>query len=90
LRTKYRRRCCSCNNFINIGDVTAAIYRYKVPENDIEERIYGEEVPLATKYLCEECADLNASLQELGYCISPLDNQHELIKEYTNMKELTS
>lgn len=87
LDTKYSRKCCSCDKRIAIGDIVAAFHRYKVPEYQIEIDIYGEDTgngpERATKYHCEECADLMFSLLALGFeCIDIDDSMHELVKEY--------
>jgi hypothetical protein len=63
--------------------------RYRIPLHDIEVKIYGEdgEIPIPPKYLCEPCSDIFFSLEELGFCVRPFDNQKELLKEY---QELTT
>lgn len=85
LETKQRRRCCSCKTLINLGSTVAKFYRDRPPKDDIELNIYGEggEVPLATWYMCEECADLYFSISELGFCIN-LGNEsmRYLAKQY--------
>ena len=83
-----RTRCCSCNELIGIGAVCAEVPRYRVPKTDIEVRIYGEdgEIPAATKYMCERCADLAFSLEDLGFCAKPWEDQRELVAQYADMK----
>jgi len=87
LETSQRKRCCSCTDLIDLGSTVAKVYHYRIPETDVEIRIYGEdgEIPLAIKYLCEECADIFFSLEELGYCNSPLEDQFELLDEYHDL-----
>lgn len=87
LSTKRSRKCCSCKEKISVGDTCCEIPRYKVPESDIEERIYGEdgEVPKASAYMCERCADLLFSLKELGYCEQPWEDQRTLVADYAEM-----
>lgn len=71
-----RKRCCSCNSLIESGSDVVSIPRYKVPETDIEIRIYGEdgEIPLTPWYLCERCGEIYLTLVEVGYgCIYPPD-----------------
>jgi len=72
LDTVRRRRCYSCKNQIELGAITTKFESYRMPRTDIEERIYGDdgEVPMASKYMCEECSDLFFSLTELGYCFT--------------------
>jgi hypothetical protein len=89
LDTKRRRRCCSCKSMINIGALCVESMRFRNPGYDtIEEKIFGEDgqIWLASHYLCETCADLYFSLEALGYCVSPGEDQRELVKEYADMK----
>lgn len=71
LSTTRRCRCVSCKQLIDVGAVTAEFPRYKIPDSDIEERIYGEgaEILRASFYMCESCADIYFSILELGYCM---------------------
>ena len=82
LQTKRRRRCCSCNVLIDIGAICLRFYCHRPPRHDIEEGIYGDEVPMADKYLCEECSDLYFSFTELGFCINLGENMLDLVQEY--------
>jgi hypothetical protein len=83
LATRRRRKCCSCGNPIQIGEECGHVNRARGPQNDIEERIYGDEVPMAKWYLCETCTDLAVSLDELGFCFSlGGDSIAAQIKEY--------
>lgn len=69
LTTKRSRKCYSCGEKIAVGDDSLRLRRYKRAETDIEERIYGDEVPLAPYYFCETCGGLYFSITELGYCV---------------------
>jgi hypothetical protein len=85
LKTKRRKRCCSCKNLIDTGTVCLEFTRYRHPGYDsIEERIYGEgaEVPLASWFVCEKCADIYFSLEELGFCIDLGESMQSLLEEY--------
>lgn len=78
-----RKRCISCGAFIKPLTDTMEFYRYRVSRNDIEERIYGEEVPLASDFMCEECAGLYLALEELGYgCFDISQPMEDYIAEY--------
>ena len=81
---KIRKRCCSCKNLINVGDLSIEHKRVRVPKHDVEINIYGDdgEIPIASDWMCETCGDLFLSLTELGYCVNPRDDMHELIKDY--------
>lgn len=84
LATKRSRKCCSCEARIAVGDLCCEVPRVKIPETEIECRIFGEEgeIPVSPKYMCERCADLAHSLDELGYCPQPWEDQRELVREY--------
>lgn len=83
---KRRQRCISCNELISIGDTAARVKRFRVPEHDVEINIYGDdgEIPIADKWMCERCADICFSLDDLGYCVNPHDNMMELLDEYAD------
>lgn len=81
---KRRCRCQSCRRLLAGGEEVYRVCRERRCETDIEERIYGDEVPLAPWWLCEECGDLWLSLLELGYCTQP-DEVREDHAEYVAM-----
>jgi hypothetical protein len=84
LTTRRRKRCCSCNDLIEIGALCTEFKRHRLANSEIEERIYGEgeEIHLASHYHCEQCADLYFSLSELGFCNLLGDSMQELLEEY--------
>jgi len=83
LQTSKRKRCASCGELIDIGSYCLVFPRFKVPETDIEERIYGEEIPRAPYYHCEKCGEIWLNLTEgLGFCSEAWENQTELLLEY--------
>jgi len=87
LATKRWRRCCSCKDRIAVGDECGAIHRWRRPnEGSIAERIYGDEEPLATWYLCERCDGLYASLDGLGFCNLIDQDLREVCREYAQMQ----
>lgn len=88
LSTTRRKRCCSCKELIDVGALVAEFPRYKVPEWDIEERIYGEdgEIPRASFHMCESCADIYFSIKELDYCFDDWD-MRAVLKEYHQLKK---
>lgn len=86
LDTKRGRKCCSCGKHIKVGEQVLRFYRTRNPNNDIEERIYGDEVPMTTLYMCEDCGDLALNLNELGYCTPPGDDMRDLVKEYAEQR----
>ena len=78
-----RRKRCSCGEMISTGDICTKFECYRPINTFIEECIYGEERPLASKYLCERCSDLYFSFQDLGFvAVCPTENMLELAKEY--------
>lgn len=86
LAAKRGRRCCSCREWIRPGATVAKFIRERAYENDIEWRIHGDEVPMAPLFMCERCADLFFSLDELGYCINLNDDMRDLVRQYAEMK----
>ena len=86
LQTSRRRRCCSCNELIDIGSVCVRFERWCTPRSDIEEEICGDEVPLADWYMCEECGGLFFNFEELGFCVYLGDNMFDLLEEYRDLR----
>lgn len=88
LATKRSRKCCSCKQRIDVGDLTLRLDCFRYAEHAVEINIYGDggEVPMASRYLCERCADLHLSLTELGYCINCNDDRVDLVRQYAEMK----
>ena len=82
LDLKRGTRCKACKTLIKPGVVCLGMARFRSPETDIEERIYGEEVPLADWYLCERCGDIYSSLKELGFCLDLTESMDAQLAEY--------
>lgn len=87
-RNGYRKRCYNCKKPIEKGALCVRYRRAKIVEHDVEIAIYGEwegggsgEMPRASHWLCERCADICFSLEELGFCF-PLDEIDEALEEY--------
>lgn len=80
LNTKRAKRCVSCGCRLAPGSEVLAFERNRPPANDIEERIYVDEVPLATWYMCETCGGLYLAITEAGYCV--------LLAQGENMRDL--
>jgi len=87
LSTKRSRKCASCRERITVGATVLRLDCWHYPNSDIEERIYGDEVPMSPRWLCERCADLYLSITELGYCVNCGDDMRELVREYAAMQE---
>lgn len=87
LTTARSRRCSSCRERISVGEDCMAFPRFCNPAPDsIDERIYGEEKPLATWYLCDRCAGLYESLDSLGFCDLLGQDLREVCGEYAQMQ----
>lgn len=90
LDTKYRRKCNSCLKVIEIGETCLKFFKWREPRTDIEERVYGDEVPMAPFYHCEECADIYFSIDELGYCLTldgtPMKEEAAMVAEIERFK----
>ena len=87
LATKRSRKCCSCGGRIAVGALSRRLFCSRPPNNDIEERIYCDEVPMASRYFCETCSGLSYSLDELGFCYSIEEPLSEQIKEFREVEK---
>jgi len=85
LKTSRRRRCISCNKLINLGVLCLSFFRSCLPRSYVAEIIYDETVPLANRYMCEECGEIFFNLTELGYCFLLGDDMRAALKEYHNL-----
>jgi len=70
-----------------VGELCCEVKRYKVPDLDMEVRIYGEdgEIPRASHWMCEECTDIALSLEAVGFCPKTWLDQRALLKEYVEV-----
>ena len=75
-------RCKACKTLIKPGIECWHLDRFREPRTDFEERIYGDEVPLASRYLCERCGGIYLSLEDLGFCLNPDENMDAQLAEY--------
>ncbi len=82
LDTVRRRRCCSCQEMINIGDECVEFKRYRDARNDTEERFHGSEVHLAPWFMCESCGEMYLNLAWYGHCIPLPDDMRQLMREH--------
>ncbi len=85
LNTARRRRCCSCHKLIDTGAVCVELDRQHSPRTDIEERIWGDEVQLASWWLCEWCGEMLFNFDALGFCYYAGDSMEENLKEYWDL-----
>lgn len=82
---KRRKRCVSCKELIDIGSDCIEFEMFCSPRSDIEESIWGDEVPMASKYMCEKCGEIFLNLSALGYCITIGNNIKEDLEDYWDM-----
>lgn len=89
LNTKRWRKCCSCKAKILPGDIVGRFERFKEPQYDVEESIYGYggEIPLAPWYMCETCVGLYWAVDDLGMCCDISESIAGQIKEYRAEEE---
>ena len=76
-----RRRCCSCRELIAHGATVARFERARAPVTDAEAD-RSDEVPLAPWWMCERCADVFFSLEDLGFCLDLDHNVMRTLAEY--------
>ncbi len=79
---KRRKRCCSCENLIEINALCVEFDRYRPPISDIEERICGDEVGLASWFMCEPCGEIYYNLNDIRYCMYLGDDMRDNLKNY--------
>ena len=77
-----RKRCISCNELINIGSDCVRFDCYCSPRSFVEENIYGDEVPIANRFMCEKCGEIFLNLSALGYCLEIGHNVKEDLEDY--------
>lgn len=82
LLSSRRKRCCSCKKWVDPGDLCLEFSRYRTSKCDIEDRIYGEEVPLAPWYMCERCGEIFLNLSDIGYCFTLPEDMEDCLKDY--------
>lgn len=89
--TSRRKKCCSCKEVIQHNDIILEFYRAKIPDNDVDIAIYGEdgEIDRASIFMCETCSDIFLSLEEMGYCPQVNVNQRRLLQEHLDKKAHT-
>ena len=85
LSTSRRKRCCSCRESINISAIVVKFDTYRQPRSVIEERCKGEEVQLASRYMCEKCGEIFLNLTALGYCVSLGESMSDALLDYHEM-----
>jgi hypothetical protein len=61
--------------------------RWRNPADDIEDRIYGDEVPLAPWYMCETCGGLYMAIDDLDMCCDISEPIADQIMEYNEMRK---
>ena len=69
LKTTRRKRCVSCKNLINIHSTVIEFECYRHPTDEIEERCKGDEINMASFYMCEGCGEIFLNLRDLGFCM---------------------
>lgn len=78
---KRRKRCVSCKNLINKNSLCLKFWVQRRPYSYIEEDIYGDEVPLANRFLCETCGEIYLNLSDtphfpsLSFGLNPVNSQ---------------
>lgn len=82
-----RCRCASCKKLIDSGAVVLELRSYRSPRCDFEENFYGNEVPLAPKYLCERCGEILLNLHAAGLCVTLDGNLEGDLRAYWDMTD---
>ncbi len=69
LTTTKRKRCKSCDDLIDKGSVVVEFENWRHPTDEIEERCKGEEIQIASFFMCEKCGEIFLNLSALGFCM---------------------
>lgn len=77
-----RKRCHSCRKLIEPNTPVIRLPEFKCAATDIEEKIYGDAIPMADKYLCEECGEIYLNLSAAGYECLLQDAMQDNLREY--------
>ena len=81
LKTSRRKRCCSCNELIDIGSPCIRHTRVRYPYTEAEARINGyfdlensleneATISMADLFQCEKCGEIWLNLHSFGLFIS--------------------
>ena len=84
---KRGKRCCSCKKIIIHKDDTCVEFtRMREPYTEIEEKISGEEIDIASLFMCERCGEIFLNLTEIGYCLDITgDSMETNLKKYWDL-----
>ncbi|MDD2748656.1 hypothetical protein [Acidithiobacillus thiooxidans] len=83
---KKGKRCCSCGDMVQHGAKYIQVERWRDCANEVEERIYGDEVPLASWVVCESCAPIFVKLHEMNVDVDlGNSNFHDLLGEFESI-----
>lgn len=85
LNTKRSRKCESCREKISVGKTVLRFECFRVPKCEYEENRFGDEVPLADKFLCESCGEIHLNLTAAGYCMVLGHDHRDDMREYREM-----
>lgn len=85
LDSKRRKRCSSCGEFIEINSDCLVFPRDRAPYTDVEQRIMGDEIPMAPLHMCERCGEIWLNLQAAGFCLTPADDMRDALEKYQHM-----
>ncbi|MEY2342085.1 hypothetical protein AB4090_08260 [Acidithiobacillus sp. IBUN Pt1247-S3] len=79
---KRSTHCRSCRYRLKPGAQVYRFTRWRDPNSDIEERIHGDEVPLAPWYHCLDCQAIYVRLEQIGVCVDLGDDMREILDEF--------
>jgi len=83
-------KCCSCGSKIKdggFGKDALEFERFKIPDSDVEVRIYGEdgEIPRASWWMCFECGWRYQELEKAGYAVDIRESMVRLLIEHEDL-----
>lgn len=94
---KKRKRCCSCNELIDIRSPCIRYSRYRYPYTEAEARITGysslessmndeASIKMPDLFHCEKCGEIWLNLYSVGFeCLYPNENMLKMMEEYREL-----
>jgi hypothetical protein len=86
---RLKQKCCSCDALVPRETKCLEFRRYKVPEHDVEIRIWGEDgdggPARASAFMCFECGWRYLALERHGYAINIYDDMRTLMIEHDDL-----
>lgn len=86
LKARRRKRCVSCKTLIEINSIVIEFENFRHPTDEIEMRCKGDEIRMASTFMCEKCGEIFLNLTALEFCVDiHSSSMAECLSEYHEM-----